>query len=133
MKTKSFKQQLTFVLTVLAAIFILTLFTSCDQEHLSGEDAHVVLIDLDNEEYYTWSDLNYPAMNWQHLDNGEGNYEFKITGRTITLRSKRAIREAHYIKSSVKPDRVKIPLQSNHEISYRVPETQHDKIFKIFF
>jgi hypothetical protein len=134
MNKARFKMELSYVAIIYIAIVILTL-TSCSKQELPNQDAHLVLIDLSNEEYYTFSDLNDPYMGWVKVENGEGHYSFSIDGNTITVNSNMPILEAYHIPSSTRPDRTMIPLPKPKTLgfSYTLEPGKYDEIFKIVY
>ena len=71
------------------------LLGSCEPGLITIPNTEQVIIDIDNEEFYTFSDLNVPSMGWIEKDNGDG-YSFTIENGKATLTSGKQILTAKY-------------------------------------
>lgn len=90
-----------FLLKVILVLFI----TSCSTPNLPPEHKELILIDVNNPDVYTFSDLRDLDMGWVELPNGnieEGDrYQFWIDGNTVKIQSRQTMKKAEYFNNSL--------------------------------
>lgn len=91
-----------FIKGIVFVIFIMILASllGCHKDDIAPyRNAHLVLIDINNDSTYTYSDLTIPTMGWVELKNGEGKYSFTITNNIIEITSSENILKATHLES----------------------------------
>src|SRR5690554_6467335 len=86
--------------TITALIICLAFFTSCSKEDIPYR-THIVLIDTNEPEVYTWSDWDRPNMGWETVDNATGNYSFMISGDKIMLTSQKPMEDVSFLSGTM--------------------------------
>jgi hypothetical protein len=90
---------------ILLKVFLVLFITSCSTPNLPPEHKELILIDVNNPDVYTFSDLRDLNMGWVELPNGnieEGDrYQFWIEGNTVKIQSRQAIKKAEFFQDTL--------------------------------
>lgn len=90
---------------ILLKVFLVLFITSCSTPNLPQEHKELILIDVNNPDVYTFSDLRDLNMGWVELPNGnieEGDrYQFWLEGNTVKIQSKQAIKKAEFFRDTL--------------------------------
>lgn len=132
-KNSPVRNGLLFVITILLAVFLLTVFTSCEPEREGIQivpNTHLIIVNASTPNIYYLADLRDPYAGDIKMMNGD-IYNISYVDNSAYILSDLGIKEAYYYTDAL--DRTAETLEIiNNNITYKKGLTEHGN-FRIIY